>query len=73
MKLSIIIPFYNPGEYLKDCISSCMSQKGLQFGVDYEIIGVDDGSTDGSATTLNTLFTNALRGGVKLSLRPTAE
>lgn len=42
MKLSIIIPAYNVENYIKDCLDSIISQKAD----DYEIILVDDGSTD---------------------------
>ena len=42
--LSIIIPVYNAEKYLKECINSVLRQK-LE---DYEVILVDDGSTDSS-------------------------
>ena len=42
--LSIIIPVYNVREYLKECLDSVFSQRYQ----DYEVIIVDDGSTDGS-------------------------
>lgn len=42
MKLSIIIPFYNSEKYIEACLISCLEQ---DFD-DYEIICVDDGSTD---------------------------
>lgn len=45
-KLSIIIPVYNTESYLDKCINSCIRQD-LQF-LDYEIILIDDGSTDSS-------------------------
>lgn len=42
--LSIIIPVYNVEQYLKDCLSSILNQNFQQ----YEIILIDDGSTDNS-------------------------
>ncbi len=45
MKFSIIIPVYNVERYLKDCIQSVLKQKYK----DYEIILVDDGSSDNSS------------------------
>ena len=44
MKLSIIVPVYNVEKYLVECIESILNQK---YSV-YEIILVDDGSTDSS-------------------------
>lgn len=45
MDFSIIIPVYNVGNYLRECIESVIKQSG----VSYEIILVDDGSKDESA------------------------
>ena len=42
--IKIITPFYNPGKFLEQCVSSAVSQKYNN----YEIIFVDDCSTDGS-------------------------
>lgn len=44
-KISVIIPVYNVEEYLDKCIQSIL----LQNFSEYEVILVDDGSTDGSA------------------------
>jgi glycosyltransferase involved in cell wall biosynthesis len=43
-KIKIIIPFYNPGSFLEQCVATAMSQKYD----DYKVIFVDDMSTDGS-------------------------
>ncbi len=45
MKLSIIIPVYNISAYLEECVQSVLRQTFT----DYEVILVDDGSTDGSS------------------------
>ena len=47
MILSIIVPVYNVETYLEKCVSSLLDQD-IEAS-DYEIILVDDGSTDGSA------------------------
>ncbi|MDU2507626.1 MAG: glycosyltransferase [Collinsella sp.] len=44
-EFSIIVPVYNTIVYLSDCVSSILSQDFQSF----ELILVDDGSTDGSA------------------------
>ncbi len=42
MKYSIIVPVYNVERYLRECIDSILNQKEK----DYELILIDDGSTD---------------------------
>lgn len=44
-KISIIMPVYNSGEYLKTAVESILNQSLKEF----ELILVDDGSTDGSS------------------------
>lgn len=48
MKLSIIVPVYNVLPYIRQCLDSLVGQT-LE---DYEIILIDDGSTDGTAQVL---------------------
>lgn len=44
--LSIVIPIYNAKDFLGKCVNSIVA---LNFSKDYEIILVDDGSSDGSS------------------------
>ena len=48
MKLSIIIPVYNTEAYLAKCLDSLLDPACR----DYEIIAVNDGSTDGSRAVM---------------------
>ena len=48
MKISIIIPTYNEGDSLKECVAS-LARQTLK---DFEIIVVDDGSSDSTSQTL---------------------
>ena len=43
-KLSIILPVYNAEQYLSDCLTSILNQSYS----DFELIIIDDGSTDSS-------------------------
>lgn len=45
MEISIIVPVYNTEKYLRCCIESILAQKFP----DFELLLIDDGSTDGSA------------------------
>lgn len=49
MKLSIIIPVYNCEKYLSKCLESVLHQ---DFD-DYEVIAINDGSTDGSGKIIH--------------------
>lgn len=46
--ISVIVTVYNLEKYIGDCLDSILDQKGL----DFEIICVDDASTDGSFSIL---------------------
>lgn len=49
LEFSFIVPVYNSEKYLKRCIDALLSQKNFN---DYEIICVNDGSTDNSVAIL---------------------
>ena len=51
-KVSIIVINMNGVKYLNDCLSSVMNQKRSN----YEVILVDNGSTDGSVEFVRTNF-----------------
>lgn len=53
MKLSIIIPVYNTEKYLENCVTSLFDQQ-LPYD-SFEIILINDGSTDGSLSICNQL------------------
>ena len=51
MKVSVIVPVFNPGHHIDDCIGSLLAQT-LR---DVELIFVDDGSTDDTPARLDAL------------------
>jgi len=54
MLVSVVIPTYNEEQSIKDCLESLAKQN---FG-DFEVIVVDDGSTDNTVTIIKSLITN---------------
>ncbi len=54
MKYSIIIPVYNGEKYIERCLNSILSQNYANF----EIIIVNDGSTDNTAKIIKKISTN---------------
>ena len=59
MKLSIIVPVYNVAPYLRKCVDSLLAQDIS----DYEIILVDDGSTDNSGAIADEIVREAMGNG----------
>ncbi|MFF7162159.1 glycosyltransferase family 2 protein [Streptomyces sp. NPDC008086] len=53
VKVSVVVPVYNPGVYVEDCIASLLRQSLPPD--EYEVIFVDDGSTDGTPARLDAL------------------
>lgn len=51
-KITVVIPVYNKNKYVRETILSVVTQRGAP---PFEIIAVDDGSTDGSGATLDAL------------------
>lgn len=51
IKLSIIVPVYEAEQYIEDCLTSLLQQNVEQ----YEIICIDDGSTDHSGIIIKTM------------------
>lgn len=44
--VSVVVPIYNTRPYLEECVQSILDQ---QFGLPFEVLLVNDGSTDGCA------------------------
>ena len=49
MKISVVVPVYNTAPFLKRCLDSVLNQRYA----DFEIVAVDDGSTDESGAVLD--------------------
>jgi glycosyltransferase involved in cell wall biosynthesis len=54
---SVVVTAFNRAGYLKDCIDSCLAQTFP----DFEVVVVDDGSTDGTQPLLRTIADPRLR------------
>src|SRR5581483_1738369 len=52
--VSVIIPCYNYGRYLPQCVDSVLSQEGVSA----EVIVIDDASTDGSDAVVRQVAAN---------------
>jgi len=54
LKVSVIVPVYNPGANIDDCIRTLVHEQSLPQS-EYEVIFVDDGSTDDTPRRLDAL------------------
>lgn len=55
-RLSIVVPMYNAERFIRRCLESCLSQD--MDVTSYEIIVIDDGSTDFSSAIVKNIATN---------------
>lgn len=56
MKLSIVIPAYNEAENIGPCLEELQRVVGAEYGIPYEIIVVDDNSSDTTADIVETMM-----------------
>ncbi len=57
LSVSVVIPVYNAERFLQESINSVLSQTFT----DFEIVIVDDGSTDGSADVVRSYSDSRIR------------
>lgn len=54
MEVSFVVPVYNVQDYILECLNSLLEIKTIE----YEILVIDDGSTDNSLSVINSLRQN---------------
>ena len=59
MDVSIVITTYNYSDFIENCINSCLDQ--IDTKLSYEIIVVDDGSTDNTPDLLKSYSSDSVR------------
>jgi glycosyltransferase involved in cell wall biosynthesis len=57
-EISFVVPCYNYGRYLPDCLNSILSQEG-EF--DFEVIVIDDASTDNTLKVIHSYSDSRIR------------
>ena len=53
LKVTVVVPVYNPGPYIQSCIEGMLAQ--TMSSEEFEVIFVDDGSSDGTPELLDAL------------------
>lgn len=53
IKLSVVIAVYNVERYIEQCACSLINQEAIRSDAEYELIFINDGSTDNSLQILN--------------------
>src|SRR5260221_1288292 len=61
MKISLVVPFYNEDEVISKTFEVLNHYMTLNYGSNYELIFVNDGSTDNSLQMLSKVITKAKR------------
>ena len=57
MKVTVIMPVYNAGKYIKEAINSILKQSFI----DFELLIIDDGSTDNSLLIIESFKNSKIR------------
>ncbi len=52
-RISIVVPIYNESKFIGKCLDALLKLSGASLSNDYEIIVVDDGSSDNSAEVVS--------------------
>jgi lipopolysaccharide/colanic/teichoic acid biosynthesis glycosyltransferase/GT2 family glycosyltransferase len=59
--ITVIVPAKDAAQTISECLQAIMHQDGLQLGHDYEVIVVDDGSTDRTAEIAESFSVQVIR------------
>lgn len=61
MKVTLVVPLYNEETILRDICRAVKTYMDATFGTDYEVLFVDDGSTDASKAILDEVCSDRVR------------